>query len=179
MSPNPSLLAEFGTAGQFLDAIGRTRAAGYRRIGAYAPFAVPGLDEALDLPASRLPQWMLIFGIFGGASAFLLQAYLAAVDFPLNAGGRPYFSWPSFTLVTFEFTVLGAALAGFFGMLALNGLPRPYHPIFDATNFDRASQDRFFLMIDSDDPEFDPYSTRRFLDSLNPIAVTEVNREAG
>jgi hypothetical protein len=179
MNPNPSWLAEFATAEQLLDATGRARTAGYRRIEAYAPFAVPGLDEALDLPATRLPRWMLLFGIFGGASAFLLQAYLAAVDFPLNAGGRPYFSWPPFTLVSFEFTVLGAALAGFFGMLALNGLPRPYHPIFDAINFDRASQDRFFLMIDSEDPEFDPDSTRRFLESLNPIAVTKVNREAG
>jgi hypothetical protein len=179
MNPNPSWLAEFETAEQLLDATGRARIAGYRRIEAYAPFAVPGLDETLNLPASRLPRWMLMFGVLGGISAFLLQAYLAAVDFPLNAGGRPYFSWPSFTLVTFEFTVLGAALAGFFGMLALNGLPRPYHPIFDATNFDRASQDRFFLMIDSDDPEFDPDAARRFLDSLNPIAVTEVSREAG
>lgn len=178
MNPNPSWLAEFETAEQLLNAVVRTRTAGYRRIEAYAPFAVPGLDEALDLPATPLPRWMLMFGILGGVSAFLLQAYLAAV-YPLNAGGRPYFSWPSFTPVTFEFTVLGAALAGFFGMLALNGLPRPYHPIFDATNFDRASQDRFFLMIDSDDPEFDPDSTRRFLDSLNPIAVTEVNRDAG
>ncbi|CAI8811096.1 DUF3341 domain-containing protein [Methylocaldum szegediense] len=177
MTPNSSWLAEFATAEQLLNAITRTRIAGYRRIEAYAPFDVPGLAEELDLPASRLPLWILIFGILGGVSAFLLQAYLAAVDFPLNAGGRPYFSWPSFTLVSFEFTVLGAALAGFFGMLALKGLPRPYHPIFDAANCDRASQDRFFLMIDSDDPEFDPDSTRRFLESLNPIAVTEVNRE--
>ncbi len=179
MNPNPSLLAEFETAEELLDAIGRTRVAGYRRIEAYAPFAAPGLDEALDLPATPLPRWMLMFGILGGVSAFLLQAYLAAVDYPLNAGGRPYFSWPSFTPVTFEFTVLGAALAGFFGMLALNGLPRPYHPIFDATNFARASQDRFFLMIDSGDPEFDPDAARRFLYSLNPIAVTEVSRETG
>jgi len=179
MNPDPSLLAEFGTAEQLLNAIVRARTAGYRRIEAYAPFAVQGLDEALDLPASRLPRWMLMFGILGGVSAFLLQAYLAAVDYPLNAGGRPYFSWPSFTVLTFEFTVLEAAFAGFFGMLALNGLPRPYHPIFDAADFDRASQDRFFLLLDSGDPAFEPASTRHFLDSLNPVAVTEIGRESG
>ncbi|HYE34584.1 DUF3341 domain-containing protein [Methylocaldum sp.] len=179
MNPNPSLLAEFETAEQLLNAIVRTRTAGYRRIEAYAPFAVPGLDEALDLLTPRLTHWMLIFGIFGGVLAFLLQAYLAAVDYPLNAGGRPYFSWPPFTVLTFEFTVLGAAVAGFLGMLALNGLPRHYHPIFDAEGFDRASQDRFFLLLDSDDPEFEPDSTRRFLDSLSPVAVTEVGRGSG
>jgi hypothetical protein len=172
-----TLMAEFASAEQVLAAARRARAEGYRRIEAYAPFAIEGLDEALDLPKTRLPRLILIFGLLGGVSAFLLQAWLAAVDYPLNAGGRPYFSWPPFTLVTFEFTVLGAALAGFFGMLARNGLPRLHHPSFGARDFERASQDRFFLTIEADDPRFEPEAARRFLNSLRPIAVVEVGDE--
>lgn len=172
-----SLMAEFAEAEDLLEAVRRARAAGYRRIEAHAPFALEGLDEALGLKRTRLPRLMLIFGLLGGVSAFLLQGYLAALDYPLNAGGRPYFSWPPFALLAFEFTVLGAALAGFVGMLVLNGLPRLHHPVFGAADFERASLDRFFLAIDAADPGFEPGETRRFLESLRPLAVMEVEDE--
>jgi hypothetical protein len=172
-----ALMAEFASAEQVLAAARRARAEGYRRIEAYAPFAVEGLDEALGLPKTRLPRLILICGLLGGISAFLLQAYLAAVDYPLNAGGRPYFSWPPFTLPAFEFTVLGAALAGFFGMLARNGLPRLHHPVFGAEDFERASQDRFFLAIEAEDPLFELETVRRFLASLQSVAIVEVGDE--
>jgi hypothetical protein len=167
-------MAEFAGADELLEAARRAREAGYRRLDAYAPFAIEGLDEALGLRRTRLPRLMLVFGLLGGISAFLLQAYLAAVDYPLNAGGRPYFSWPPFALLAFEFTVLGAALAGFVGMLALNGLPRLYDPVFDAPDFERGSQDRFFLVIDGVDPKFEAEAVRAFLESLQPLAVVEV-----
>lgn len=164
------LMAEFGTAEHLLVAARAARAAGYRRLEAYAPFAVPGLSEALALPPGGVPWIMLVFGILGGVAGFLLQTYLAAVDYPLNAGGRPYFSWPPFALLAFEFTVLGAAVSGFFGMLALNGLPRLHHPVFDAAEFGRASQDRFFLALETDKGE----AARRFLQGLGSLSITEV-----
>jgi hypothetical protein len=172
-----SLMAEFAAADALLEAVRRAREAGYRRLETYAPFAIEGLDEALGLRRTRVPWIMLIFGILGGLSAFLLQWYLAAADYPLNAGGKPYFSWPPFALLAFEFTVLGAALAGFIGMLALNGLPKLYDPVFDAPDFERGSQDRFFLRIDSADPRRGPREVREFLESLRPLAVVEVRDE--
>jgi hypothetical protein len=172
-----SLLAEFAGADELLDAARHARTAGFRQLEAYAPFAVEGLDEALGLGRTRLPRIVLIFGILGGLSAFLLQGYLAAVDYPLNAGGKPYFSWPPFALLAFEFTVLGAALAGFVGMLALNGLPRLYDPVFDAPDFERASQDRFFLRIDTAGAGREPEQARQFLESLRSLAVVEVGNE--
>lgn len=166
-----ALLAEFADAGQLLDAAYAARAAGYRRLEAYAPFAVPGLDEALRLPATLVPAFMLVCGILGAILGFALQVYLAAVDYPLNAGGRPDLSWPPFGLLAFEFAVLGAALAGFVGMLALNGLPRLHHPVFGVADFGRASQDRFFLALEPGD---DTAAARRFLLGLEPLAVSEV-----
>lgn len=168
------LLAEFASAEALLEAARRARAAGYQRLEAHTPFAVEGLDQALGIGPGRLPGLMLIFGLIGGISAFLLQIYLAALDYPLNAGGRPYFSWPPFLLLTFEFTVLGAALAGFFGFLGSSGLPRLHHPLFDLPAFERASQDRFFLAIEGSDGE--PEAIRRFLEALRPEAVWEVGR---
>lgn len=170
----PSLMAEFAGADELLEAARRAREAGYLRLEAYAPFAVEGLDEALGLRRrTGVPRIMLVFGLLGGLSAFLLQGYLAAVDYPLDAGGKPYFSWPPFALLAFEFTVLGAALAGFVGMLVLNGLPRLYDPVFDAPDFGRGSQDRFFLRVDAADPG----AVRDFLESLRPLAVVEVKNE--
>jgi hypothetical protein len=170
-------MAEFAGADALLEAARRAREAGYRRLEAYAPFAIEGLDEALGLRRTRVPRIMLIFGILGGVSAFLLQWYLAAVDYPLNAGGKPLFSWPPFALLAFEFTVLGAAVSGFIGMLALNGLPKFYDPVFDVPDFGRGSQDRFFLRVDAADRKFEPEAVRRFLESLQPLAVVEVGDE--
>lgn len=172
MSRPTWLLAEFAGADGLLAAARQARAAGYARLEAYAPCAVPGLDEALGLGETGVPPLMLAFGTLGGTGAFLLQAYLAAVDYPLNAGGRPFFSWPPFVLVAFELTVLGAALAGFIGMLALNGLPRLHHPVFEAPGFERCSQDRYFLALGT---AHDPAAARAFLEGLGALAVREVD----
>lgn len=179
MKRTTGVMAEFAGAKALLEAARRARAAGYRRIEAFTPFAVEGLDEALDLPRTRLPWIMLACGLLGAVSTFLLQAWLAAVDFPLNAGGRPYFSWPPFTILSFEIMVLAAAVSGFLGMLALNGLPRLHHPVFGAAGFERASQDRFFLLLEADDRGFEADAARRFLESLHPLAVTEVGDDQG
>jgi hypothetical protein len=168
------LMAEFETPEQLLEAVRRARTAGYRRIDAYAPFAVEGLAEALNFREVRLPFIILLCGALSGAAAFLFQYHIAVIDFPLNVGGRPYDSWPAFTLITFEFTVLGAALAAFVGMLAFNGLPLPYHPVFNVEDFGQASQDRFFLCIEARDPLFEIVATRQFLSDLHPLGIQEV-----
>ncbi|HUL12544.1 MAG TPA: DUF3341 domain-containing protein [Methylococcaceae bacterium] len=168
------LMAEFETPEQLLEAVRRVRAAGYRRIDAYAPFAVEGLAEALDFREPRLPFIILLCGALSGMAAFLFQYYIAAIEFPLNVGGRPHNSWPTFTLIAFEFTVLGAALAAFAGMLAFNRLPLPYHPVFNAGNFGQASQDRFFLCVEASDPLFETQATRQFLSDLHPLSIEDV-----
>jgi hypothetical protein len=123
-----------------------------------------------------MPLIVLIGGLLGGTLGFLLQVYVEVIDFPINVGGKPYYSWPAFVPITFECTVLIAAFAAVFGMLALNGLPRPYHSIFNTPGFERATQDRFFLCIEAWDPRFDREETARFLESLGPVAVSEVKR---
>ena len=177
MSAGPALyglIAEFRDDKALLDAVRRTRADGYRRIEAYAPFSVEGLSEALEFKRDRVPLITLLGGIAGGAGIYLLQWYSAVIDYPINSGGRPLNSWPAFIVPTFEMTVLGAALAAFFGMLILNGLPRLYHPIFNAPGFDLASRNRFFLCIEARDPRFELQRTRAFLETLAPMKVAEV-----
>ena len=177
MSSGPplyGLIAEFRDDKALLDAVRRTRADGYRHIEAYAPFSVEGLSEALEFKRDRVPLITLLGGIAGGAGIYLLQWYSAVIDYPINSGGRPLNSWPAFIVPTFEMTVLGAALAAFFGMLILNGLPRLYHPIFNAPGFDLASRNRFFLCIEARDARFEPQRTRAFLETLAPMKVAEV-----
>lgn len=168
------LMAEFDTPGGLVDAATRARLAGYRRMDAYSPIPIEELNEALALRRTRLPLLVLIGGILGGSAGFALESWVSAVAYPMDVGGRPLISWPQFIPVTFETTVLGAALTAFFGMWALNKLPQPYHPVFNVDAFSRASTDRFFLVIESTDPRFDRTATRQFLENLHPLGVSEV-----
>jgi hypothetical protein len=165
------VLGEFESAEDLLEAAHATREAGYRRTDAYAPFPVHGLADALGARATRLPLIVLLGGICGGVLGYLMQYFMAAVDYPLNIGGRAPHSWPSFIPVTFELTILGAALSAVLGMLALNGLPRPHHPLFNVPEFSLASQNRFFLCIEATDPMFDVADATDFLSRLGSTHV--------
>jgi hypothetical protein len=173
MNKRYGLLAEFSTPEELMHAAEEAYDAGFRKMDGYAPFPVDGLAEALG-KKNRLPLLVLIGGIIGGVGAYFMQWYANAVSYPLNIGGRPIHSWPSFIPITFELTVLGAGLTAFFASFALKGLPRPHHPLFGVPEFDRASQDRFFLCIEASDRKFHPKDTRTFLQSLNPLSITEV-----
>jgi hypothetical protein len=168
------IAAEVRTADALLEAVRRARAEGFRHIEAYAPFPVDGLAEALGFRRDAMAPVTLIGGILGGAGGYFMQWYAAVISYPINVGGRPLHSWPSFIPATFELTVLGAALAAFLGMLLMNGLPRLYHPIFNLPQFELASRNRFFLCIRSRDQRFDAEQTRAFLTSLDAIEVSEV-----
>ena len=143
---------------------------------AYTPFPVEGLSEAIGFHKTRVPLIVLVGGIIGCVGGFLLQYWVAVIDYPLNVGGRPLNSWPSFIPVTFELTILFAALSAFLGVLALNGLPMPYHPVFNVEQFQLASRNRFFLCIEAADPRFDRDATRRFLEAMGPQGVYDVER---
>jgi hypothetical protein len=174
-TPLHGLMAEFKTAEEILEATRRARQEGYRQMDAYTPYPVEGLATELDLPRTRVPLVVLLGGIAGAVAGFFMQYWAMAIDYPINAGGRPYNSWPAYIPITFEMLVLVAALAALLGMLFLNGLPEPYHPVFNVERFARASQDRFFLCIEATDPKFDRQATKAFLESLHPAgAVAEV-----
>jgi hypothetical protein len=168
------LLAEFATPEMLLKAAHDTSAAGYKRVDAFTPQPVHGLTEALGVPGNRVAMVVLIGAIAGALFGYGLQYYMAGLSYVHNVGGRPVHSWPSFIPVTFETTILFAALSAVIGMFAMNGLPQPYHPVFGASHFERASQDRFFLWIEAIDPQFDPEETRRFLESFQPLSVEAV-----
>jgi Protein of unknown function (DUF3341) len=170
------LLAEFDDADALVAATRQTHEAGYRRIDAYAPFPVDGLSDALGLTRTSLSWAVLLGGIVGGLAGFGLQYYVAVIAMPINVGGKPFNSWPSFVPVTFELTILGAALAAVVGLIVLNRLPMPYHPLFNVDSFTRASQDGFFLSIEAADPKFDAQHTREFLQSLHAREVYDVPR---
>jgi hypothetical protein len=172
--PIYGLMAEFTTPEELLAAAHRAREEGYRHMDAYSPFPVEGLAEALGFHHTRLPLIVLIGGIVGAIGGYLLQYYAAVVAYPINVGGRPFHSWPSFLPVTFETTILVAALSAVLGMLALNGLPMPYHPVFHVPRFALATRDRFFLCIEATDPKFERDGTRRFLERSQPREVSEV-----
>jgi hypothetical protein len=169
------LIAEFKDDQALVDAARQARSAGYRNIDAYAPFSVDGLSDAVGFRQDRIAPLALAGGICGGVGTYFMQWYAAVIDYPINSGGRPLHSWPAFIPATFEMTVLGAALAAFFGMLLLDGLPKLYHPIFNAHDFDLASRDRFFICIKSIDPRFDVAATREFLEKLAPVNLAEVS----
>lgn len=168
------VMAEFTDAERLLAAARRTYEQGFRHLDAYSPVPVEGLAEAIGFHRNRLPLVVLVGGLLGGVGAFFMQWYSSVIDYPLNVGGRPLNSWPAFIPITFEVTILVAALSAVFGMLGLNGLPKPYHPVFNVPSFETASRSHFFLVIHGDDPQFDRAGVREFLEGLGPKDVFEV-----
>jgi hypothetical protein len=174
-TPGPwGLMAEFDKPADLVRACRAAREAGYRRMDAYTPFPMEAVFEALDLDRNAMPLIVLCGGILGGLAGLGLQYWVSVVAYPLNIGGKPFFSLPTFIPVTFELTILVASLFAVLGMLALNGLPMPYHPVFNVPSFALASRDRFFLCIESADSKFDREGTQKFLEQFSPRSVLEV-----
>ncbi len=168
------LMAEFENPTELVEAARRTREAGYRRLDAYTPYPIEALTEALEIHDHRLPALVLAGGILGGLAGYALCYWTSVIDYPLMIGGKPFHSAPAFIVPTFEMTILFAAFAAVLGMLGLNGLPMPYHPVFNAPRFAMASRDRFFLCIETIDPMFDHDETWAFLTRLSPRVVMDV-----
>jgi hypothetical protein len=172
--PIYGLLAEFDDVNSAIVAARKTYEAGYRKIDAYAPFPVEELSEAIGFHKNGVALVCLVGGLLGCVGAYTLQWWINNVSYPINIGGRPFHSWPSFIIVSFEMTILFSGLSAVFGMLSLNGLPMPYHPVFNVPQFDFASKDKFFVIVFSSDRNYDAVRTRRFLESLEPVSVAEV-----
>ena len=168
------LMAEFEDPSDLVAAAHRAYREGYRTMDAYSPLPIEQLHEAIGMKHTKLPLIVLIGGLVGCIAGFGLQVWASTVAYPLNVGGKPLLSWPAFIPVTFECTILGAALSAVFGMLALNGLPQPYHPVFNVPRFTRASRNGFFLCIESRDAKFDLHDTRAFLERLGAKEVSTV-----
>lgn len=168
------VMASFDSPGQLLSAIARAKQAGYKDMEAYTPYPNEEVIEALGHHHSKVPLLTLVAALAGGCGGFALASWVSMQAYPMNIGGRPLMSWVAFIPVTFETTVLAAGLTAAIGMILLNGLPEPYHPVFNAPGFERASQDRFFLCIEATDPRFDSKEARSFLSTLHPIEVVDV-----
>ena len=168
------LMAEFDSPADLVRACRAAREAGYRQMDAYTPFPMEAVFEALGLHRNAMPLLVLCGGLLGCVGGLGLCYWVSVVAYPLNVGGRPFFSLPAFIPVTFECTILAAALFAVLGMLALNGLPMPYHPVFNVASFAMASRDRFFLCIESADARFDREATQKFLEQFSPLSVSEV-----
>jgi hypothetical protein len=168
------LIAEFDEPQALLNAARQAYAAGYRRLDAYTPFHVDGVVEAIGMHNTGVPIITLLCGIAGGLTGYGMQYFAAAIHYPLNIGGRPLHSWPSFIPITFELTVLFAALGTVIGMLMLNGLPRPHHPVFETPFFEERNQSHFYLCIEARDPLFDRSETQQFLLTQKPANIWEV-----
>ena len=174
-SPVYGLLAEFDSSTELLAAAEQVTAAGYTRTDAFSPFPIHGLADAIGFEERTVAPVILVGGIIGALGGFGLQYWSQVIAYPMNIGGRPEYSWVSWIPATFEMTILFAAFAAVFGMLAMNGLPQPYHPVFNAPSFALASQERFFLVIEATDPKFDAEKTRAFLAGLRPNGVVVVD----
>jgi hypothetical protein len=168
------LMAEFDNPSDLVYACQAAREHGYRKMDAYTPYPVEEVTEALHLHKNKLSLIVLLGGLCGGLTGFLLQVYVTIFHFPTNIAGRPLYSWPSYIVITFELTILFASFAATFGLLGLCGFPEPYHPVFNAPRFSLASRDTFFLCIEAADPLFDLEKTKVFLDSCAPKEVVEV-----
>lgn len=168
------LMAEFEKADDLIAATRAAKAAGYNQMDGYSPYPVGEVADALGFPRSEIGAVMFIGGLCGATFGFLIQYYLNGIEYPLNVGGKPYFSWPQFAPITWELLVLTASLSGLIGFLALCGLPQPYHPVFNVPQFARATKDRFFLVIEAADPKYDAAATKAFLTGLNPLSLAEV-----
>lgn len=168
------LMAQFSEPEALRGAVQGVRAEGYRKLEAFTPFMVEGLVDDLQTRDERVPKVVFVVGMFGALVGFGMQVYASVYDYPLNIGGRPDYSWPSFIPITFEMGVLFAAFAAVFGMLAMNGLPRFHHPAFGVAAFERATDDKFFLCVEAGDPCFDLGKTRKLLEGLGAETVTEV-----
>lgn len=172
--PIYGVMAEFDTPGELVKAAKAAYDAGYRKMDTYTPYPLEEAAEAIGVHHNRVSLIVLIGAMLGMIGGYSLEYWVSAVSYPINAGGKPFHSWPAFIPVTFECAVLGASLAAVFGMLALNGLPQPYHPVFNNPGFVRASRDKFFLCIESQDPKFKLDETKRFLQGFRPFEITEV-----
>ncbi|GAB4111597.1 MAG: DUF3341 domain-containing protein [Roseiflexaceae bacterium] len=168
------MVAEFTDAEALVEAAHKAYAEGYRKMDAYTPIPVHGLDEALGFKPTRLPWAIFVMGLLGASGLFGFMTWVNVIDYPINIGGRPYFSWPSFIPITFEGMVLGAAYTAVFGLFAVCGFPQLYHPISNTPRFERASSDLFFLCIEARDPKYDASQTRKFMEGLGAQAVSEV-----
>ena len=169
------IMAEFDTPTQVVDAARKVREAGYTKTDAFSPFPIHEMDEALGIRRSILPYLVFAGGVAGLALGIGLQVFIHYIDYPLNIGGRPYISIPSFVPASYELTILVAGITAVFGMLFLNGLPRPYHPVFNVPRFALATREKFFLVIETADPKFEYADTRSFMESLNPQEVFDVD----
>jgi hypothetical protein len=168
------VLAQFRTPDELLGAIRALRNSGVSDLEAYSPYPIEGLSEALELPRNAVPMYTLAGGAIGGIGGYLMQWYAAVISFPVNIGGRPMHSWPMFVPVSFELTILAAALAAVLGMLIANGLPRLNHPVFAAPGFSLASRDRFFLCIRAARADFDAGQAKVRLSQFEPVSIVEV-----
>ncbi len=168
------VMAEFATPETLLHAIRASREAGFREIEAYTPYPIEGVWEEIGHHRSKVPLLVLVGGILGGLGGFALQYWTSVIDYPLNIGGRPFNSWPAFIVPTFECTILGAAASAVIGMFFLNGLPSPYHPVFNVPRFAAASRDAYFLVIKSTDEKFDHDAVRQLLARQRASEVSDV-----
>jgi len=168
------MMAEFDSASDLVAAARKTHEAGYRKIDAYSPFPIEELAEAIGFQKNRVPLVTLIGGLLGGLGGYFMQYWMNVDSYPVVIGGKPYHSWPAFIVVTFEMTILFGGIFAVLGMLALNGLPMPYHPVFNVPRFAMATKDRFFLIVFSTDPQYTPAGTKQFLEGLRPRSISEV-----
>jgi len=168
------LMAEFDEPEPLLEAARRAYGEGYREMDAYAPMPVEGLADAIGFRNNWVSRLVFCAGLTGAVGGFALCWWITVIAYPHNVAGRPLNSWPAYVAITFECMVLLASLTAVIGMLAMNGLPQPYHPVFNVDRFARASRDKFFLCIEASDPKFDLEKTREFLEGFTGQEVMEV-----